>query len=147
MASGLRRKETIALDQFDFVQFCSITLVRLVRKSNSQQNRCSILFGCRTQSNSIGVRLSSIGFFVRFCSIGQVGATSTAGERSFSTARKLKTWLRSRMNQERFSNLTVLNIHKERTDRLSTIDIANVFTDRNTNRKRYFGTFRVNDVQ
>ena len=36
-------------------------------------------------------------------------ATSAAGERSFSTARRLKTWLRSRMNQERFSNLTVLN--------------------------------------
>ena len=34
-------------------------------------------------------------------------ATSAAGERSFSTARRLKTWLRSRMNQERFSNLTV----------------------------------------
>ena len=46
-----------------------------------------------------------------------------------------------------FSNLIVLNIHKERTDRLSTIDIANEFTDRNTNRKRNFGTFRVNDVQ
>ena len=74
-------------------------------------------------------------------------ATSAAGERSFSTARRLKTWLRSRINQERFSNLTVLNIHKERTDRLSTIDIANEFTDRNTNRKRNFGTFRVNDVQ
>ena len=74
-------------------------------------------------------------------------ATSAAGERSFSTARRLKTWLRSRMNQERFSNLTVLNIHKERTDRLSTIDIANEFTDRNTNRKRNFGTFRVNDVK
>ena len=74
-------------------------------------------------------------------------ATSAAGERSFSTARRLKPWLRSRMNQARFSNLTVLNIHKERTDRLSTIDIANEFTHRNTNRKRYFGTFRVNDVQ
>ena len=74
-------------------------------------------------------------------------ATSAAGERSFSTARRLKTLLRSRMNQERFSNLSVLNIHKERTDRLSTIDIANEFTDRNTNRKRNFGTFRVNDVQ
>ena len=48
-------------------------------------------------------------------------ATSAAGERSFSTARRLKTWLRSRMNQQQFSNLTVLHIHKERTDRLSTI--------------------------
>ena len=52
-------------------------------------------------------------------------ATSAAGERSLSTAWRLKTWLRSIMKQERFSNLMVLNIHKERTDRLSTIDIAN----------------------
>ena len=74
-------------------------------------------------------------------------ATSAAGERSFSTARRLKIWLRSRMNQERFSNLTVLNIHKERTDKLSAIDVANEVTYHNTNRKRNFGTFRVNDVQ
>ena len=71
--------------------------------------------------------------------------TSAAGERSFTTVRRLKTWLRSRMYQERLSNLTVLNTHKERTDRLFTIDIANEFTDRNTNRKRNFGTFQVLD--
>ena len=41
-------------------------------------------------------------------------ATSAASERFFSTARRLKTWLHSRMKQKRFSNLTVLNIHKER---------------------------------
>ena len=52
-------------------------------------------------------------------------STSAAGERSFSTARRLKAWLRSRMNQERsVSNLTVLSVHKERTDRLSTIDTS-----------------------
>ena len=48
------------------VRFCSIILVQ---KSNSQQNRCSILFDCQTQSND----WSSIGFdcfFFRFCSIG-----------------------------------------------------------------------------
>ena len=39
-------------------------------------------------------------------------ATSAAGKRSFSTARRLKPWLRSRFNQERFSNLKVLNIQK-----------------------------------
>ena len=40
------------------VRFCSTILARLVRKSISQQNRCSILFDCRTQSND----WSSIGF-------------------------------------------------------------------------------------
>ena len=74
-------------------------------------------------------------------------ATSTAGERSFSTARRLKTWLRSSMTQEHFSNLTILNSHKDRTDRLSLLDIANEFKERNGNRKRNFGMFRESDVQ
>ena len=74
-------------------------------------------------------------------------ATSAAGERSFSTARRLKTWLRSSMTQERFSNLTILNSHKDRTDRLSLLDIANEFKEQNGNRKRNFGMFRESDVQ
>ena len=40
------------------------------------------------------------------------------------------------------SSLTVLNIHKERSDRSSTIDIANELADC-TKRKRKFGTFQV----
>ena len=74
-------------------------------------------------------------------------ATSAAGERSFSTARRLKTWLRLTMTQERLCNLTILNSHKERTERLSLLDIANEFTDRNINRKRNFGIFKVSDVK
>ena len=37
------------------------------------------------------------------------------GERWFSSARRLKTWLRSRMDCERNRNLAVLNSHKQRT--------------------------------
>ena len=51
------------------VRFCSIILVRLVRKSNSQQNRCSILFDCRTQSND----WSSIGFLFGFVRLDRSG--------------------------------------------------------------------------
>ena len=60
-------------------------------------------------------------------------ATSVAGERSFSSARHLKTWLLSRMG-----DLAVLNGHKRRTDSVSiTIE---EFVFRNKNRKRSFGT-------
>ena len=51
------------------------------------------------------------------------------------------------MTQERFSNQTILNSHKEKTDRLSLLDIANEFTDRKRNRKRNYGTFKAYDVQ
>ena len=69
-------------------------------------------------------------------------ATSATRERSFSAARRLKTWLRSTMSQDRFSNLTVLNMHKERTDKLCLADVANEFVSRNDNRTRNFGTFK-----
>ena len=61
-------------------------------------------------------------------------ATSAAGESSFSSARRLKTWLRSTMTRTRFSNL--------RTDNLCLIDVANEFAALNENRKSNFGTFK-----
>ena len=61
-------------------------------------------------------------------------ATSAVSDRFFSTSRRLKLWLRSRMNQERFSNLIVLNIQKKDLTGLSTIDIANEFIGSITSR-------------
>ena len=55
---------------------------------------------------------------ITICKLLVNPATSAAGERSFSSARRLKTWLRSTMTQTRFSNLTILNTHKHRTDKL-----------------------------
>ena len=53
------------------------------------------------------------------------------------------------MTQEHFSNLTILNSHKERTltERLSLVDIGNEFADRNDNRKRNFGILKKSDTQ
>ena len=80
---------------------------------------------------------------ISVCKLSLVNpGTSASGERSFSTTRRLKTWLRSTMTLERFSNLTILNSHKERTERLSLVDIVNEFADRNDNRKRNFGILR-----
>ena len=60
-------------------------------------------------------------------------ATSTADERSFSSARRLKTWLPSRMG-----DLAVLNGHKRRTDSVSIA--TQEFVSRSMNHKRSFGT-------
>ena len=60
-------------------------------------------------------------------------ATSAADERSFSSARRLKTWLPSRMG-----DLAVLNGHKRRTDSVSIA--TQEFVSRSMNHKRSFGT-------
>ena len=68
------------------------------------------------------------------CKLSAVNpATSTADERSFSSARRLKTWLPSRMG-----DLVVLNGHKRRTDSVSIA--TQEFVSRNKNRKRSLGT-------
>ena len=65
--------------------------------------------------------------------------TSAAGERSLSSARRLKTSLRSKMRDERFSNLAVLpNGHKRRTDSVSIAEVAQEFVSRNEDLKRNF---------
>lgn len=72
-------------------------------------------------------------------------ATSATGERSFSTARRIKTWLRSTMTQDRLNHLSVLNTHKERLDSLQLHDIANQFVALNENRHNKFGKFTPDD--
>ena len=80
---------------------------------------------------------------ITLCKLSLVNpATSAAGERSFSSAQRLKLWLRSMRTQTRFSNLTMLNTDKQRTDKLSLIDVANEFAALNENRKSNFGTFK-----
>ena len=72
-------------------------------------------------------------------------ATSASGERSFSMARRLKTWLRSKMTQERFNSLAILHSHKCKTDTLNLLDIGNQFVS-NENRHRNFGKFVREDI-
>ena len=72
-------------------------------------------------------------------------ATSAIGERSFSTARRIKTWLRSRMLQARFNHLAILDTNKDRFDKLCLVSVANSFVSLNENRDRNVGKFTTAD--
>ena len=104
---------------------------------------CEILARIRQLSEAEKGMISDI---ITLCKLLLVNpATSAAGERSFSSARRLKTWLRSTMIQTRFSNLTILNTHKQRTDKLCLIDVATEFAALNENRESKLGTFEGSD--
>jgi hypothetical protein len=74
-------------------------------------------------------------------------ATSCTPERSFSTARRMKTWLRSTMTNKRFNSLSILNIHKDITDKLDLVDVGNEFVSLYDSRHHYFGTFEASDFR
>ena len=54
-------------------------------------------------------------------------ATNASSECSFSALRRVKTYLRSTMSQPRLNSLMVLHVHKELTDQLNFLDVANEF--------------------
>ena len=67
--------------------------------------------------------------------------TTATVERSFSSLRRVKTYLRSTMTSCRLNNLFLLYIHQERTDAIDLYKIAKDFISVNNRRKKYFGNF------
>ena len=67
--------------------------------------------------------------------------TSAMAERSFSSLRRIKTFLRSSMTAQRLNNLFLLYIHKSLTDSLDLETVARDFASVNTRRINYFGHF------
>lgn len=73
------------------------------------------------------------------------GYTNAISERSFSAMRRLKTYLRSTMGQKRLNGIMLLHVHKEMTDKLSVVELANTFTN-TEHRQSVFGTFTQKDL-
>ena len=70
--------------------------------------------------------------------------SSATAERTFSSMRRVKTWLRSRMCADTLTNYLFATIHKERFDLVDTEDIAREFVLQSSQRMNYFGQFKLN---
>ena len=114
--------------------------------------------------SSEGVTLTDIFTFFRSCTPGQLDlisqvsklaklllvmpATNATSERSFSALRRIKTYLRATMTQQRLNHLMMLHVHKNCTDQLDLVAVANDFIDGSDHRKHYFGSeFRQSDYK
>ena len=72
-------------------------------------------------------------------------ATSATPERSFSLARRIKTWQRATMSQRRFNSLAILNCHKDGTDKIDLVSVGNDFVSKHNEGYRTFGKFVKDD--
>ena len=68
-------------------------------------------------------------------------STNAISERSFSALKRLKTYLRSTMKQDRLNHLLLLHVHKDRTDLLSLTHVAEQFVSSSEHRLSVFGRF------
>ena len=91
----------------------------------------------RKQTKPVLSLMSEVGLFLKLVSV--MPATNACSDRSFSVLCLIKSYLRSTMRQQRLNHLMVLNVHKEFTDKLSLIDVANKFISGSEHRKNIFG--------
>lgn len=68
-------------------------------------------------------------------------ATNATSERSFSALRRLKTYLRSTMSQYRLNHLMTVHVHREETDNMDLVAVANEFVGNKEGRLTTFGKF------
>ena len=73
-------------------------------------------------------------------------ASNAVSERSFSALKRVKTYLRATTTNRRLNHLMLLHIHKEKTDSLDLVDVANSFSWKD-NRREIFGKFCENDIK
>ena len=66
-------------------------------------------------------------------------ATNAVGERSFSTLKRVKTYLRSTTGDSRLNHLIMmmLHVHKDRTDALTLVDDTYDFVGEEENRGHF----------
>lgn len=57
--------------------------------------------------------------------------SSASCERSFSTMRRINTYIRSTMTQDRFSSLAILNIERDISNNIDSNDILNIYSKTN----------------
>lgn len=57
--------------------------------------------------------------------------SSASCERSFSVMRRIKTWIRSSMNQDRFTDMSILHIERDISNIIDSENILNKFALKN----------------
>ncbi len=68
-------------------------------------------------------------------------ATNASSEHSFTALRRIQNYLRNTMGQERLNHLMILHVHRDITDNLDMISVANEFVSDSEHRMQIFGTF------
>ena len=89
--------------------------------------------------SEVRLLLSQVEQLVRLMLVCPV--TSCSAERSFSSLRRLKTWLRSTMMQTRLNSVAVCNIHRDILDDIDIVKIAKEFSAQSDIRLSLFGNW------
>lgn len=130
--SNLHPSEVIKLSKSDFI--CTLKNIKdlfnidnLIEEGNTWYDYWNITENSTkiNEESNISYYLKDCEFFpsVKKCIIiyMTIPPTTCTIERSFSTLRRVKTWLRSTITEQRLSGLCILSIHRQKIDDLNLI--------------------------
>ncbi|KAF0722618.1 zinc finger MYM-type protein 1-like, partial [Aphis craccivora] len=130
--SNLHPSEVIKLSKSDFI--CTLKNIKdlfnidnLIEEGNTWYDYWDITENSTkiNEESNISYYLKDCEFFpsVKKCIIiyMTIPPTTCTIERSFSTLRRVKTWLRSTITEQRLSGLCILSIHRQKIDDLNLI--------------------------
>ena len=85
--------------------------------------------------------LSQVFKMAQFCLV--MPASNAVSERAFSTMRRIKTYLRSTMTQNRLNHTMTLSVHSGKLNDLNLGEILNEFIDSSDRRRAVFAKLEV----
>jgi hypothetical protein len=91
----------------------------------------------RTMTPEVRHLFGEVGTLVRCMLV--VPASTCEAERSFSSLRRLKTYIRSTMTQKRLNNVAMCHVYKDRLSQLDVTEIMREFVKLNDRRATVFG--------
>ena len=106
-----------------------------VREVTRVQTICDIF----NQQSSIKALLSEVHKLISIYLT--IPVTTATAERSFSALKRIKTYLRNSMTQQRLNHCFILHVHRQKTDSLDLPEIAEEFIQRNERKQAFFGKF------
>lgn len=133
----LKEKLGIFVDDFDVDRLhTQLGLLKTVPEISS--NDCSTLAGkLSKESETVQKMLDQVILLLTL--IITVPASAASAERSFSALRRMKTYLRSTMTQDRLTHLMLLHVHREKTAELDLNLLMQKFVAKCERRKSVFG--------
>ena len=117
----------------------------VLRDCKSVSNFHELLTKLKALSKSEKQLISQVILLVKLILV--MPATNAVSERSFSATRRLLTYLRSTMKQNRLNHTMLLHIRKEKVDDLNMLEVANEFVEDSEHRIRLFGRFTNIDLR
>ena len=115
------------------------TIASLFEEEKSNLAIANILIRAKEFSAAEKKLLSEVCKLIRLILV--MPATNSVGERSFSSLRRVKTYLRSTMHQNRLNDLMILRVHKHLTDAPDIETVANEFVAGSEHRLTLFRDF------